>query len=93
MVKIEALLNNCKATIVRHGQTMPVYLGMLMSQEELQSLQILSGTVTYSVEEIDVVTKHFEFEQPVLKPAEPVIASTKKIVIPDKVKKLKTKNG
>lgn len=89
MIKIEALLNNCKATIIRHGKPMPVYLGMLMTREELETLKILQGTITYSVEETDVITKHYEADP---KP-EPAVQSTKKIIIPDKLKKLKKQNG
>lgn len=91
MIKIEALLNGCKATIVRHGHSMPVYLGMLMTLEELETLKLLSGSITYSVEEVDVITKHHEPE-PVNQP-KTVVESTKKIVIPDKLKKLKKQNG
>lgn len=88
MVKVEALLNGCKATIIRHGNSMPVYLGMLMTREELETLKVLSGSITYSVDEIEVITKHCEVPT-----KQDVVESTKKVIIPDKLKKLKTKNG
>lgn len=91
MIKVEALLNDCKATIIRHGKPMPIYLGMLMTREELETLKILKGSVTYSVEETDVITNHYEPEVDD-KPVQPV-QSIKKIIIPDKLKKLKQKNG
>ncbi len=90
MVKIEALLNNCKATIIRHGSPMPVYLGMLMTKEELSTLKILNGTITYSIEETEVITQHSQQNDP--KP-EQAVQSTKKIVIPEKVQKLRKQNG
>jgi len=92
MIKIEALLNGGKATIIRHGNTMPVYLGMLMTKEELDTLKLLSGSITYSVEELDVITKHYEPE-PVANQPKIAVQSKKKIVVPDKVKKLVEKNG
>lgn len=90
MIKIEALLNGCKATIIRYGKPMPVLRGMLMTKEELETLKLYNGSITYSIEETEVVTKHYEPEPEQPKPA---VQSTKKIVIPDKLKKLKQKNG
>lgn len=87
MIKIEAIASG-KAAITRHGKPMPIYLGMLMTYEEVETLVLSPGcSVTYSVDELEVITK-VEPEK-----AQPPIQSTKKVVVPDKLKKLNAKNG
>jgi hypothetical protein len=55
MIKIEQLKNGAKATIIRNAVTQPVYVGMTLTDIELASLEIGSGTVVYTVDEIEVV--------------------------------------
>lgn len=55
MIKIEQLKNGAKATIVRNNVAQPVYIGMTLTNTELDSLNIGLGTVVYTVDETEVV--------------------------------------
>ena len=87
MIKIEAIVNG-KAAITRQDKAIPLYTGMLISHQEVETLILSPGcSVTYSVDELDVITK-VEPER-----TEHPIQSTKKVIVPNKLKKLIAKNG
>jgi hypothetical protein len=58
MIKIERS-TAVKPTIMRNGVRQPVTLNMTVTAEELASLTAESGTVTYSVDELEVKTVDF----------------------------------
>jgi len=58
MIKIERS-TAVKPTIVRNGVRQPVTLNMTVSQAELDSLTAESGSIIYSVDEMEVKTVDF----------------------------------
>jgi hypothetical protein len=65
MIKIERSTAT-NATIVRNGKRQPATLNMTISEEELASLTADSGSILYSVDEMEVKTIDF---QPAKQPA------------------------
>lgn len=55
MIKIEQLKSGCTATIQRNGVRQPVYVGMVVTKAELDSLEIAQGTLVYTIDEEQVV--------------------------------------
>ena len=55
MIKIEQLKGGCTATIQRNGVKQPVYIGMAVTKEELDSLEISQGTLVYTIDEEEIV--------------------------------------
>jgi hypothetical protein len=95
MIKFERLSNGAKATIIRNEVTQPVYIGMAVSREELATLNVVSGTVLYTIDEKEIVEvsakaapapKPVQVEKPEVveatTPAEPVVAVKPAIVKP-----------
>jgi hypothetical protein len=73
MIKIERS-TAVKPTILRNGARQPVTLNMTVTAEELASLTAESGTIIYSVDELEVKVLDF---QPVQQPTTgPVIDAT-----------------
>jgi len=75
MIKFERLSKGAKATVIRNEVTQPVYIGMAVSREELDTLQVTAGTVLYTVDEkeiVEVSAKPAEAPKPqqVIQPAE-----------------------
>lgn len=58
MIKFERLSKDAKATIVRNDAVQPVYLGMVVTSKELETLTVSSGTVLYTVDEEKVIEVH-----------------------------------
>ena len=58
MIKIERS-TAVKPTIIRNGVRQPVTLNMTVTAEELASLTAESGTIIYSVDELEVKTIDF----------------------------------
>jgi len=54
MIKIEKLAG--KATFVREGKTTPVFAGQLLNHTEITTLEVLEGSVLYSIDEAELVT-------------------------------------
>jgi hypothetical protein len=79
MIKIERS-TAVNATIVRNDVRQPVTLNMTVTQAELDSLQADSGTITYSVDELEVKTVDFQPKQstpaPVIKPVTVAVTDT-----------------
>jgi hypothetical protein len=65
MIKIERS-TAVNATIVRNDKRQPVTLNMIITEEELASLTADSGSILYSVDEMEVKTIDF---QPIKQPA------------------------
>jgi len=96
MIKFERLSNGAKATIIRNEVTQPVYIGMAVSREELATLNVVSGTVLYTIDEKEIVEvsakaapapKPVQVEKPeevveATTPVEPVVAVKPAIVKP-----------
>jgi hypothetical protein len=97
MIKFERLSNGAKATIIRNEVTQPVYIGMAVSREELATLNVISGTVLYTIDEKEIVEvsakdapapapKPVQVEKPEVveatTPVEPVVAVKPAIVKP-----------
>jgi hypothetical protein len=59
MIKIERSTAT-NPTILRNGTRQPVTLNMTVTQAELDSLQADSGTIMYSVDELEVKTVDFQ---------------------------------
>jgi len=80
MIKIERS-TAVKPTIIRNGVRQPVTLNMTVTAEELASLTAESGTIIYSVDELEVKTIDFRSvpaPEPVVDTApaaEPVVAA------------------
>ena len=57
MIKIEKISPNIRATIERSGAgKVTVYVGMLLSKAEFETLKFDIGSITYSIDELEVVT-------------------------------------
>jgi len=90
MIKIERSTAT-NPTIVRNGVRQPVTLQMVVTAEELDSLQADSGEILYTVDEMEVKTVVFAPSKPTPAPAaitapttQPVVAAktTKPIIQP-----------
>lgn len=57
MVKIEAMKNGAKATVMRNGRQIPLFLHQLISRDELETMVVESGTIVYSVDELEILEK------------------------------------
>lgn len=57
MIKIEKLLDGAKATFLREGRRQPIFLFQLISHSELATLEVESGKVVYSVDELELCEK------------------------------------
>lgn len=57
MIKIEKISPNIRATIERQGAgKVNLYQGMLLSRTEFDTLKFDIGSITYSIDELEVVT-------------------------------------
>lgn len=74
MIKIEKLLNECKAYINANEQ---LSLGQLITAQEFESVQVLSGTLVVSIDEKELVEINAsKIIEPVVEPVvEPAPAS------------------
>lgn len=55
MIKIEQLKDGAKATIVRNGVKQPVYLAMNITRAELETLEVIGGSLMYTIDEAEIV--------------------------------------
>lgn len=69
MVKIEHLKNGAKATIVRDGRKIPLFLHQLITRQELETMEVTAGTVVYSVDEMEILEKSAPAPAPAPVPA------------------------
>lgn len=104
MVKIEKLSSDAAVWFLRDGVRQRAYLHQLISRAELDTLEVDAGTVVYTIDEQEVVTRSATATKsvtepqpaattPASTPAEPPVAAateTKpKIVFPSKSTKRK----
>jgi hypothetical protein len=80
LVKIENLSPDARVTFVREGNPQVARVGYLLDSAEFESLKVETGTVTYSIDELEVVTVSAA-------PIPLAETTTKKIVFPNRVKK------
>lgn len=71
MIKIEKLTKGASATFVRDNMVMPVFTNQLLSETELNTLVVISGTVTYSIDEQLIVERTADTVAEPIVPAEP----------------------
>lgn len=57
MVKIEQLKNGAKATVMRDGRQVPIFLHQLITRQELETMEVSVGTVVYSIDELEILEK------------------------------------
>jgi hypothetical protein len=88
MIKLEVFSNDADVTFVRNNFAQKAFVGNLLTQEEFDTLEIKSGTVTYSIDELKLITID-STKTEIVMPAEETIAETedKKIIFPDSTKK------
>lgn len=76
MIKIERI-NADKPTLLRNGVRQPVTVSMTVTQAELDSIEAASGSITYSVDELEVKELIFQSKPapvaPAPKPVKPAI--------------------
>ena len=74
MIKIESITPGAVVSIARNGARQPVFPKQLISYAEEATLEVVGGTVIYSINETEVITKTSK-EEPIVeaKPAEPII--------------------
>jgi hypothetical protein len=93
MVKIERLGPNSEVVFTRNGKEQRAVVGYLLTDEEFVTLKVVKGELTYSVDELEVITTVATAVDPVPvmepepveaavvdapKPAAKKVASTKK---------------
>jgi hypothetical protein len=78
MIKIEQLNGGAKATIVRNGAKQAVYVTMIITPEELKTLEVIGGSLLYTVDETEIIeVKGIVAKAPEPKAvAKPVVEST-----------------
>lgn len=57
MVKIEKLSQDAVVEFTRNGKVHTARVGSTLSKEELDTLKVRSGSVVYSIDELELVTK------------------------------------
>lgn len=76
MIKIERIAAE-KPTLLRNSVRQPVSLGMTVTWAELESIEAESGSITYSIDELEVKELVFQSKPapipPVAKPTKPAI--------------------
>lgn len=99
MIKIEKLSSDAVVEFTRNDKVQVATVGALLTRDEATTLNIRSGSVTYSIDELELVTKSVDQIKsipeavPVAEPVEtpapavtPAPAPAKKIVYPSKKK-------
>ena len=83
MIKIERI-NADKPTVLRNGVRQPIIVGMIVTSTELTSIEAVTGSITYSVDEAEIKELVFQPKpevvapKPVVKPAIKPAAKTAK---------------
>lgn len=57
MVKIEIITPGAAVTVLRNGQRVQVHEKQFINYDEINTLEVTGGDVTYSIDEMEVVTK------------------------------------
>ena len=57
MVKIEIITPGAAVTVLRNGERLQVYEKQFINYNEIETLEVTGGDVTYSIDELEVVTK------------------------------------
>jgi hypothetical protein len=56
MIKIEKLSDDARVLVVRNGKKTQIFTGQLISHNDWQTVEVVSGSVTYTVDELEVKT-------------------------------------
>lgn len=76
MIKIERIAAE-KPTLLRNSVRQPITIGMAVTQDELATIEAETGSITYSVDELEVKELVFQSKSapvtPVVKPTKPAI--------------------
>jgi hypothetical protein len=80
-IKLERISEPGKVFITRNGTRQTAKNNMVISEQELATIEVLAGTLLYSIDESKLVT----VEAPPAPPA-PVVASTTKVIRASKTK-------
>ena len=57
MVKIEIITPGAAVTVLRNGERLQVHEKQFINYNEIDTLEVTGGDVTYSIDELEVVTK------------------------------------
>lgn len=57
MVKIEIITPGAAVTVLRNGQRVQVHEKQFINYDEIDTIEVTGGDVTYSIDEMEVVTK------------------------------------
>ena len=74
-IKLERISSPGKAFIVRNNIRQIAQNNMVITQAELESLEVLEGTVLYSVDETELITVEAKIQ-----PVVPAVPSTTKVI-------------
>lgn len=76
MVKIEIITPGAAVTVLRNGERVQVIEKQYINYNEIETLEVTGGDVTYSVDEMEVVTKSGNAAPAVSQtPAEPKLSA------------------
>lgn len=78
MIKIEKIEPGASATIVRNGQRVTVFEKQLINYQEVETLEVTGGSVVYSINETEVITKSGQPAPAVPQAAKPKVSSKAK---------------
>ena len=57
MVKIEIITPGAAVTVLRNGERLQVHEKQFINYNEIDTIEVTGGDVTYSIDELEVVTK------------------------------------
>lgn len=85
MVKIESLSKDAEAVFVRADRPHKALAGYVLTPQEFATFKILKGSVTYSIDELEVVTVAATVEDSIASLKEPAATEvTEEPVVPTK---------
>ena len=97
MIKIEKLSKDARVLVTRNDKTSQVFVGQLISFDDWQSVEVLAGEVTYSIDELEVRTIVAAIKDAEIKTVELASETTKVVdtatVTPTAPKKIVTRNA
>ena len=76
MVKIEQLSPGTVVWFVRDGKRQRAFLHQLLTRDELTTLEVVGGTVVYSIDEQEVVSRSADTTKSAEAVSEPTTATT-----------------
>lgn len=80
MIKIERIDSIVRPTYVRNGLRQPMFASQMVSEEEFSSIELIEGSILYSVNESEVNTLHVNNSASVVS-TNPIAVSTNPTVV------------